>query len=195
MVILGLCNFVVSKCIDITKIKIWPWHKLLLYSPLKIWLEIIISKNAFKLLQDWFGISLLYKRTQTGLFSVQFSSVPQSCPTICDPIDCSTPGLPVNHQLPELVQTHVHWVGDAIQPSHPLSSHLQSFPASGYFQMSQLFTSGVQSIGISASASVLPMNIQDWFPLGWTWWISLLSKQLSRVFCNTTVQKHQFFGA
>ena len=77
----------------------------------------------------------------------------------------------------------------------PFSSCLQSFPASGFFLMSQFFASGGQSIGISASASVLPMNIQDWFPLGWTGWISLQSKGLSRVFSNTTVQKHQFFGA
>ena len=77
---------------------------------------------------------------------------------------------------------------------NPFSSHLQSFPASGSFQMSQLFTSGGQSIGVSASTSVLAMNIQDWFPLGWTCWISLQSKGLSRVFSNTTVQKHQFFG-
>ena len=77
----------------------------------------------------------------------------------------------------------------------PISSCLQSFPASGSFLMSQFFTSGGQSIGISASASVLPMNIQDWFPLGWTSWISLQSKGLSRVFSNTTVWKHQFFGA
>ena len=77
----------------------------------------------------------------------------------------------------------------------PFSSCLQSFPASGYFSMSQLFTSGGQSIGASASASVLPMNIQDWFPLGWTSWISLQSKRLSRVFSNTTVQKHQFFDS
>ena len=76
----------------------------------------------------------------------------------------------------------------------PFSSCLQSFPASGSFQMSQLFASGDQSIGVSASASVLPMNIQDSFPLGLTGWISLQSKGLSRVFSNTTVQKHQFFG-
>ena len=76
----------------------------------------------------------------------------------------------------------------------PFSYCLQSFPASGSFQMSQLFASGGQSIGVSASTSVLPMNIQDWFPLGWTDWISLLSKGLSRVFSNTTVQKHKFFG-
>ena len=77
----------------------------------------------------------------------------------------------------------------------PFSSCLQSFPASGSFPMCQLFTSGGQSIGVSASASVLPMNIQDWFPSEWTGWISLQSKGLSRVFSNTTVQKHQFFGA
>ena len=74
------------------------------------------------------------------------------------------------------------------------SSHLQSFPASGSFPMSQFFASGGQSNGVSASASVLPMNIQDWFPLGWTSWISSQSKELSRVFSNTTVQKHHFFG-
>ena len=76
----------------------------------------------------------------------------------------------------------------------PFSSRLQSFPASGSFQMSWLFTSGGQSIRVSASTSVLPMNIQDWFPLGWTGGISLQSKGLSRVFSNTTIQKHQFFG-
>ena len=77
----------------------------------------------------------------------------------------------------------------------PFSSCPQSFSASGSFPMSQLFTSGGQSIGVSASTSVLPMNTQDWFPLGWTGWISLQSKGFSRVFSNTTVQKHQFFSA
>ena len=110
----------------------------------------------------------------------------------------STPGLPVHHQLLEFTQTHVHWVGDAISPSHPLSS--PSPPAFNLSQhqclkMSQLFASGGQSIRVSPSASVLPMNIQDWFPSEWTGWISLQSKGLSRVFSNTTVQKHQFFGA
>ena len=76
----------------------------------------------------------------------------------------------------------------------PFSSHLQSFPASGSFQMSHFFTSGGQCIGVSTSGLVLPMNIQEWFPLGWTGWISLQSKGLSRVFSNTTVQKHQFFS-
>ena len=93
------------------------------------------------------------------------------------PMDCSTPGFPVHHQLPELAQAHVHRVGDAIQP---FFSCLQSFPASGSFLISQFFTSGGQSIGASASASVLLMNIQDWFPLGWTGWISLQSKGLSK---------------
>ena len=113
-------------------------------------------------------------------------------------MDCSTPGLPVLHHLLESAQTHVHWVGDAIQTSHPVvlfSSRLQSFPASGSFPISQFFASGGQSIGISILVSVLPMNIQDWFPWGLTGWISLQSKGLSRVFPNATVQKHQFFGA
>ena len=77
----------------------------------------------------------------------------------------------------------------------PFSSYPQSFPASGSFQMNQLFASGGQSIGVSASTSVLPMNTQDWSPLGWTGWISLQSMEFSRVFSNTTIQKHQFFGA
>ena len=99
-------------------------------------------------------------------------------------MDYSTPSLPVHHQLPGFTQTHVHWVSDAIQSSHPLS-----------FPSREFFTSGGQSIRISASTSVLPMYIQGWFPLEWTGWIFLQSKGLSRVFSNTTVQKHQFFGA
>ena len=127
-------------------------------------------------------------------------SVAQSCPTLCDPMDCNTPGSPVHHQLLGLAQTHVHWVSNAIQPSHPLrdekvsypfSSCLQSFPSSGSFLMSQPFSLDGQSIG--ASASVIPMNIQDWFALGLTDLISLQSKGPSRVFSNTTAQKHWFF--
>ena len=87
------------------------------------------------------------------------------------------------------------WYHPTISSSvSPFSSCLQSFPESGSFQMRQLFASGGQSIGVSASASVLPVKIQDWFPLGWTDWISSQSKGLSRVFSNTTVQKHQFFS-
>ena len=96
----------------------------------------------------------------------QFSSVTQ-CPTLCNPMNLSMPGLPVHHQLPEFTKTHVHRVSHAIQPSHPLSSP-SSAPASGSFPMSQLFAWGGQSTGVSASASVLPMNTQDWSPLGWT---------------------------
>ena len=111
-------------------------------------------------------------------------------------MDCSMPGFPVHDQLPEPTQIHVHCIGDTIQPSViPFSSCFQSFPTSGSFLMSQFFISGGQNIGVSVSASVLPMNIQDWFPLGWIGWITLQSKGLSRVFSNTTVQKHQFFSA
>ena len=128
----------------------------------------------------------------------QFISVAQSHPTLWDPMECSTPGHPVHHQLLEFTQTHVHWVGDAIQLSHSLSSPsspaINLAPASGSSPVSQLFPSVGQSIGVSASASVLPMNIQDWSSLGWTGWISLQSKGL-RVFSNTTVQKHQVSGA
>ena len=125
--------------------------------------------------------------------SVQFSSVTQSCPTLCDSMNCSKPGLPVHHQLLEFTQTHVHWVDDAIQPSHPLFALLllSSILASiRVFSNESALTSGGQSIGVSASASVLPMNTQDWSPLEWTGWVSLWSKGLSRFFSNTTVQKH-----
>ena len=152
-----------------------------------------VSKNWTQQ-SDWhFHFTSLY----VSISSVQFT---QSCPNLCDLIDCSTPGFPVHHQLLDLTQTHVHHVGDAIQPSHPLPSMpffscLQSFLASGSFPVSQFFASGGQSTGASASASVLQMNIQDWVPLGLAGWISLQSKGLSRVFSNTTVQKHQFFSS
>ena len=130
---------------------------------------------------------------KTSVGSVQS----QSCLTLWDPMDCSTPGFLVHHQLPELAQTHMHQVIDAIQSFHHLpsillllpvqsfSSWLQSSPASGSFQMTQFLASGSQSTGV---------NIQDWFHLGLTGLISLQSKRLSRVFSSTTVQKHPFFG-
>ena len=115
--------------------------------------------------------------------SVQFT---QLCPTLCYPMNHSTPGLPVHHQLPVFTQTHVHWLSDAIQPSQPLSpTSPPTFNLSQlFFNLSWLFQwvssshqwPDCKSIGISALASVLSMNIQDWFPLGWTGWISLLSK-------------------
>ena len=125
-------------------------------------------------------------------------SVAQSRPTLCDPMGCSTPGFLVFQHLPDSVQTNVHWVSDAIQPSHPLSSFsfcLQSFSGSGSFPIYWLSASGGQSMGVSASASVLSNNIQGWFPLGLTDLISLLSKKLSRVFSITTVRKHPFFSS
>ena len=137
--------------------------------------------------QDWFLT-----------ISVQFSPVAQSCPTLCNPMNRSTPGLPVHHQLPVHSDSRPssQWCHPAISSSVvPFSSCPQSFPASGSFPMSQVFTSGGQKIGVSASESVLPMSIQDWFPLGWTDWISFQCKGLLRVFSNTTVQKHPVFGA
>ena len=127
---------------------------------------------------------------------IQFSSITESCPNLSSATDCSTPGFSVHHQLQELNEIHVH--DDHVMPSHNpkwwchptisfsviSSSCIQSFPVAGSFQMSQLFTSGGQSIGVSASTSVLAMNTQDW-SLGWTGWIFLQSKGLSRVFSNT----------
>ena len=118
--------------------------------------------------------------------------------TLCDPINRSTPGFPVLHYLPEFAQTHAHW---SIIPSkhlilcHPLLLFSSIFLSIRVFPWNQFFASGGQNIGTSASASVLLMNTQDWSPLGWTCWISLQSKGLSKVFFNTTVQKHQFFHA
>ena len=126
--------------------------------------------------------------------SLSISSVAQSCPTLWNPVNCSTPGLPVHHQLPGFTQTHVHRVDDAIQPSYPqlipFSSCLQSFPASGSFTMNHILTSCGQSIGASASVSVLSMNIQGWFPLRLIGLISLQCKGFLRVFSSTTIQKH-----
>ena len=118
---------------------------------------------------------------------------------ILRPRNCSTPGFPVLCYLQEFSQTHAHWFSDAIQPTISscvvsFSSCPQSFPASGPFPMSQLFASGGQSSGSSTSSSVLPKNIQCWFPLGLTGLISLLFKGFPRVFSSTTVSKHQFFG-
>ena len=120
-------------------------------------------------------------------------SVAQLCPLFATPKDFSMPSFPVLHHFLEFVQTQVHWVSDAIQLSCPLSSPSPAFNPSQikFFLMSRLFPSGGQSIRALASASVLPMNIQVWFPLGLTGLISLQSKRLSKVFSNTTVQKHQ----
>ena len=142
-----------------------------------MWLEMEIKSNA----------------VNSNIASVQFSSVTQSCLTLCDRArpPCPSPTSGVDPNPYPLSQ----WCHPTISsPLVPFSSCPQSFPASESFQMSQLFASGGQSIRVSASTSVLPMNTQDWSPLGWTGWISLQPKGLSRVFSNTTIQKHQFFG-
>ena len=129
-------------------------------------------------------------RVLSRFSSVQFSSVAESCPTLCDPMNRSTPGLPVHHHLRGFTETHVYQVGDAIQPSyprHPLLLLPQSLPASGSFPMSPLFVWGGQSIGVSASASVLPMNTRDWSPLGWTGWISKSINSLVLSFLHSPI--------
>ena len=132
------------------------------------------------------------------LQSVQFSSVAQLCPTLCHPMNRSMPGLPVHHQLPEFTQTHVHRVSDAIQPSHPLSSPSPPAPNPPNIRVfsneSTLRMRWPKDWSFSFSITWTD-HTQDWSPLGWTGWISLQSKGLSRVFSNTTVQKHQYFSA
>ena len=145
-------------------------------------------------------IKLLEKNTRKTLSDInhQFSSVAQSCPTLCNPMNHSTPGLPVHHQFPEFTQ--LTSIESVMPSSHlilccPLLLLLPIPPSIRVFSNESTLAWGGQSTGISALASVLPKNTQDWSPLGWTGWISLQSKGLSTVFSNTTVQKHQFFGA
>ena len=173
-----------------------------------MYISVILVLSAFTLLCNQ-SPELFILQNWNSITSVQFSSVAESCPTLCNPMDCSMPGFPVHHCLlafaslsitnSQSLLTHVHRVSDVIQLSHPLLS--PSPPAFNLSQHQGLFKSisslhqVAKCIGVSASASVLPMNIQNWFPLGWTGWISLQSKGLSRVFSSTTVQKHQFFGA
>ena len=127
---------------------------------------------------------------------VQFSWVAQSCPTLCNPMNRSTPGLPVRHQLSEFKLPSIE---SAMPSNHliccrPLFLVPSNFPSIRDFSNESALCTRWPKYCSSASASVLPMNIQDWFPLGWTSWISLQSKGLSRVFSNATVQKHQFFS-
>ena len=130
--------------------------------------------------------------------NIQLSSVAQSCPTLCDPMDHSTPDFPVYHQLLELAQTHIHWASDAIQPSHPLSSPSPPAFSPSHHEGLLKWVSSSHHV-----AKVLELQLQhqsfQWifrtdFLLGWTGWISLQSKRHSRDFSNTTVQNHQFFG-
>ena len=139
-----------------------------------------------------------YSKSIFTISIAQFSSVAQSRLTLCDPMNHSNTRPPCPSPTPGVHSNSCpssRWCNPAISSSVvPFSSCPQSLPASESFPMSQLFTWGGQSTGVSVSASVLPMNTQDLSPLGWTGWISLQSKGLSRVFSNTTVQKHQFFG-
>ena len=146
--------------------------------------------------------SLLYVSLKETEFRYQFSSVHFSRSVMSDtlqPHGLQQARPPCPSPIPGVYPNScpLNWWCHATISSSVVtfSSHLQSFPASGSFQMSQFFTPGGQSIRIWASTSVLPMNTQDWFPLGWTGWISLQSKGLSKVCSNTTVQKHQYFGA
>ena len=130
--------------------------------------------------------------------SVHFTSTAQSCLTLCYHMNRSMPGLPVHHQLTEFTQTHVRQVGDVIEPSHPLvspSTPAPYPPSIRVFSSESTLLMRWPKYWSFSSASVLRMNIQAWSPLGWIGWISLQSKRLSRVFSNTTVQKHPFFGA
>ena len=155
-----------------------------------------VSASVFLMnIQSWFpwgltGLNFLQSK-RLSLLLCSAKSL-QSCPTLFEPMNHTMPDLPIHHQLPEFTQTHVHRVLSSVDP---FSSCPQSLPASGSSRMSQLFAWGGQSIGVSALASVLPKNTQDWSPLGRTGWTSLQSKGISRVFSNTTVQKHQFFSS
>ena len=169
--------------------RILPWNDI----------KITVDSQFVKSMFLKFGIPFADMHTST--YTSTFSSVQFICSVVSNSLwlhglQHARPLCP--SPTPEVYSNSCllsRWCHPTISSSViPFFSHLQSFPGSGSFQMSQLFTSGGQSIGVSASASVLPMNIQDWSPLGWTSWISLQSKGLSRVFSNTTVLKHQFFG-
>ena len=147
------------------------WHSIYFKAVLKIDLSVHLWLYWWRNMNNSKSV-----RKQTACMSI-FSSVQSVCPTLCHPMNRSTQGLPVHHHLPESTQTHVHRVSDAIQPSHPLSSPSPPAPNpsqhKGFFPMSQLFAWGGQSIRVSGLASVPPMNIQDWSPLGWIGWTSL----------------------
>ena len=170
----------------------WNWKKKL-KTLQKAKCESVRPKNCQYYPED-------FQKIRDSLYtsSVQFSSVALSCPTLLRPHGLQHTRLRYSSPTPGACSNSSSlswWCHPTISCSIvPFSSCLPSFSASGSFPMSQFFTSGGQSIGVSASPSVLPMNIQDWFPLGWTGWISLQSKGLLRVFSNTTVQKHQFFS-
>ena len=157
-------------------------------------------KVSLASLRGWhFWVSSLFlNQNLSGLFLLLFSLLSHVQLFVTPWTGVGMPGFPVLHYLPESAQTPVHSVGDTIQPSHllllPSPLALSLSQPQGIFAVSQLFTSGGQSIGVSAWASVFPVNIQGWFPLGLTRLISLQSMGLSRVSFSTTIRKHQFFG-
>ena len=181
----------------------FPVHKnhTVIFHLSQCWPSTSLNHPCFSIVSNVRMLRKLMRTSVTNInesCSVQFSSVTQLCPTLCNHMNRSTPGLAVHHPTPGVHPNPCplsQWCHPTISSSVVPFSCPQSFQASGSFQMSQLFASGGQSIGVSASASVLPMNIQDWFRLGWTGWISLQFKGLSRVFSNTTFQKHQFFSS
>ena len=146
-------------------------------------------RNYWDIFNSWFSLPTVFSSVQFSLSVMSNSLWLHGLKHARLPCPSPTPRVYSN-------SCSLSWWYDPANSSSvvPFSFHLQSFPASGSFQMSQLFTPDGQSIGVSPSSSVLPVNIQDWSPLGWTGWISLQSKGLSRVFSNTTVQKHQFFS-
>ena len=153
------------------------------------------NKSIFSLLRCRLMLVGCICRNQKVYFKMCCCSVAKPCPTLSNPMDCSTLGFPVLHHLSEFAQVHVHWISDAIQPSHPLLFPPSVFPSIRVFSGESVLHIRWPKFGALASASVLPVNIQRWFPLGWTGWISLQSKGLSRVFSSTTVWNHQFFSA
>ena len=175
--------------------EVWCWRSLLRVT----WRARRSNQSILKKINPEYSLEGLMLKLKLQYFgSVQFSSVAQSCQTLCNPMNRSTPGLPVHHQLLEPIQTHVHLL--VMPPNHLILCHplllLPSiFPSIRVFSNESVLCIRWPNIGVSASASVLPMNIQDWFPLGWIGWISSQSKGLSRVFSNTTVHKHQLFSA
>ena len=185
-----------SSVCDISQASILQWIAILFWRSSQFRDQTHIFCTGRQILYHW---ATREDRLNTYI-NIIFSSVQFSHSVVSGslrPHEPSTPGLPVHRQLTEFIQTHVIELQSHPTTSFsvvPFSSCPQSFPASGSFQVSQHFASGGQSIGLSAWASVLPMNTQDWSPLGWMGWISLQSKGLSRVFSNTTVQKCQLFS-
>ena len=165
----------------------------LFYFLISIFLNFLYLKCIFNILELNLIFYLLFKKD-----SVQFSLVTQLCLTLCNSMDSSISDFPVHHQLLELAQSHVHWVCDAILPSHSLSSLLLQpsiFPRIRVFSNESVLCIRWPKYWSFSFSISPPMNIQGWFPLGLTGLIPLQSKELSRVFSNTMVQKHQFFSA